>query len=64
MKRVGTVDTWLLDRLTGGTVYATEAGNASQTLLFDIEARKAEVGGQRREPTEPDLKVGHPAVHV
>jgi glycerol kinase len=36
--RVGTVDTWLLDRLTGGAVYATEAGNASRTLLFDIEA--------------------------
>ncbi len=39
MLRVGTVDTWLLDRLTGGAVYATEAGNASRTLLFDIEAQ-------------------------
>lgn len=37
--RVGTVDTWLIDRLTGGVVYATEAGNASRTLLFDIEAQ-------------------------
>lgn len=37
--RIGTVDTWLLDRLTGGAVYATEAGNASRTLLFDIEAQ-------------------------
>jgi glycerol kinase len=26
----------LLDRLTGGAVYATEAGNASRTLLFDV----------------------------
>ena len=45
--RVGTVDTWLLDRLTGGAVYATEAGNASRTLLFDIEAQawSAELGG-------------------
>jgi len=37
--RVGTVDTWLLDRLTGGVLYAAEAGNASRTLLFDIEAQ-------------------------
>ncbi len=34
--RVGTVETWLIDRLTGGAVYAAEAGNASRTLLFDI----------------------------
>lgn len=37
--RLGTVDTWLVDRLTGGAVYATEAGNASRTLLFDIESQ-------------------------
>lgn len=36
--RLGTVDTWLLDRLTGGEIYASEAGNAARTLLFDIEA--------------------------
>lgn len=34
--RLGTVDTWLLDRLTGGATYATEAGNAGRTLLLDI----------------------------
>ncbi|WP_342372846.1 FGGY family carbohydrate kinase [Propioniciclava soli] len=34
--RVGTVDTWLLDRLTGGATYATEAGNASRTLLLNV----------------------------
>ncbi len=32
----GTVDAWLLDRLTGGRTYATEAGNASRTLLLDL----------------------------
>jgi glycerol kinase len=32
----GTVDTWLLWRLTGGAVHATDATNASRTLLFDI----------------------------
>ena len=32
----GTVDSYLLWRLTGGTVHATDATNASRTLLFDI----------------------------
>ncbi|HVZ09103.1 glycerol kinase GlpK [Rhodopila sp.] len=32
----GTVDTFLLWRLTGGTVHATDATNAARTLLFDI----------------------------
>lgn len=33
----GTVDSFLLWRLTGGRVHATDATNASRTLLFDIE---------------------------
>ena len=32
----GTVDTWLLWRLTGGKVHATDYTNASRTMLFDI----------------------------
>ena len=32
----GTVDTWLLWRLTGGAVHATDATNASRTALYDI----------------------------
>jgi glycerol kinase len=32
----GTVDSFLLWRLTGGKVYATDASNAARTLLFDI----------------------------
>jgi glycerol kinase len=32
----GTVDAYLLWRLTGGKVHATDATNASRTLLFDI----------------------------
>jgi glycerol kinase len=32
----GTVDTYLLWRLTAGNVHATDATNASRTLLFDI----------------------------
>lgn len=33
----GTVDSFLLWRLTGGKVHATDASNASRTMLFDIE---------------------------
>jgi len=36
--RAGTVDTWLLWKLTGGTVHATDHSNASRTQLFDIGA--------------------------
>jgi glycerol kinase len=32
----GTIDAWLLFKLTGGEVHATDAGNASRTQLFDI----------------------------
>ena len=32
----GTVDTWLLWRLTGGAVHATDVSNASRTMLYDI----------------------------
>ncbi len=34
----GTVDTFLIWRLTGGAVHATDATNAARTLLFDIAA--------------------------
>lgn len=33
----GTVDTWLLWKLTGGRVHATDVSNASRTMLFDIQ---------------------------
>jgi len=36
----GTIDTFLLWRLTGGKAHATDASNASRTMLFDI-ARQA-----------------------
>jgi len=32
----GTVDSWLLWKLTGGSVHATDVTNASRTLLYDI----------------------------
>ena len=36
----GTIDCFLLWRLTGGTVHATDATNASRTSLFDIHRQR------------------------
>ncbi len=36
----GTVDTWLIWKLTGGKVFATDYTNASRTMLFDIKKLK------------------------
>jgi glycerol kinase len=35
----GTIDSWLIWKLTDGSVHATDPTNASRTLLFDIDAR-------------------------
>lgn len=35
----GTIDTWLLWKLTGGKSHATDASNASRTLLFNIQTQ-------------------------
>lgn len=32
----GTVDTWLMWRLSGGTIHATDRTNASRTMMFNI----------------------------
>jgi glycerol kinase len=32
----GTIDSWILWNLTGGSVHATDPSNASRTMLFDI----------------------------
>jgi glycerol kinase len=34
----GTVDSWLVWKLTGGAAHVTDASNASRTLLFDLAA--------------------------
>ncbi len=34
---LGTIDAWLVYRLTGGTVHATDVSNASRTLLLDLK---------------------------
>ena len=36
----GTVDSFLLYKLTGGTVHATEYTNASRTMIYDIHDKK------------------------
>lgn len=36
----GTVDSWLIWKLTGGAVHATDFTNASRTMLFDIKKRQ------------------------
>ena len=35
----GTIDSWLIWKLTGGRVHATDPTNASRTLLYNIHAR-------------------------
>ena len=37
---VGTIDTWLLWKLSGGRIFATDATNASRTLLFDLQTQR------------------------
>jgi len=37
--RFGTIDTWLVDRLTNGQAHVTDPTNASRTLLYDIHER-------------------------
>lgn len=36
----GTVDTWLIWKLTEGRIHVTDATNASRTMLYDIEGGK------------------------
>ena len=45
---LGTVDTWVIWNLTGGEVHATDATNASRTMLFDI--RRSGVGRRAVRP--------------
>ena len=36
----GTVDTWLVWKLSGGALHVTDTTNASRTMLYDIHARR------------------------
>ena len=37
---LGTIDAWLIYRLTNGGVFATDPSNASRTMLYDINAMR------------------------
>ncbi len=37
---IGTIDAYLIHRLTGGAVFACDSTNASRTLLFDVQQLK------------------------
>jgi glycerol kinase len=56
----GTVDSWLLWKLTGGRVHATDVSNASRTLLFDIRRNAWDPGLLELLELPPGLL---PAVH-
>jgi glycerol kinase len=36
----GTIDSWIVWKLTGGRVHATDVSNASRTMLFDLRERQ------------------------
>jgi glycerol kinase len=61
----GTVDTFLLWKLTGGALHATDVSNASRTLLFNIHTLEwdAEILEYLRIPVSLLPKV-HPSAHV
>ncbi|MDP9075747.1 MAG: glycerol kinase GlpK [Actinomycetota bacterium] len=56
----GTVDSWLIWRLTDGAVHATDPSNASRTLLYDIRrlAWSEELTSLFRVPTSALPEVG------
>ncbi|HXI84005.1 MAG TPA: glycerol kinase GlpK [Verrucomicrobiae bacterium] len=36
----GTIDSWILSKLTGGRIHATDVSNASRTMLFNLQERR------------------------
>ncbi|MNM09217.1 Glycerol kinase [compost metagenome] len=40
----GTIDTWLIWKLTGGAVHATDVTNASRTMLYDLHRMEWDQG--------------------
>ena len=51
----GTTDTWILWKLTGGNVHATDYTNASRTMLFNIETLKWDERAVRTFGIPPDI---------
>ncbi len=61
----GTIDTWLLWNLTGGTIHATDYTNASRTMSFNIKTLKwdEELLSEFRLPAKMLPKV-YPSSHI
>ena len=61
----GTIDSWLMWKLTGGRVHATDVSNASRTMLFDIRrnAWDDELLAALQVPASV-LPAVHPSSHV
>ncbi len=61
----GTVDSWLLWKLTEGRVHATDVSNAARTMLFDIRHNRWD-HGLTKALHIPDsvLPQAHPSSHV
>jgi glycerol kinase len=63
--RFGTVDSWLLHKLTGGRVHATDRTNASRTLLFNIRELRWDADLLRELAIPPSMLPSvHPSCHV
>lgn len=61
----GTIDTWLIWKLTNGAVHATEASNASRTMLFNLHTMKWDESLMARLKVPPSLMPDiFPADHV
>ena len=68
----GTVETWLIWKLTDGTVHVTDYSNASRTMLFNINTltwdeeilRRLEIpASMLPQPKESSCVYGHTAAH-
>lgn len=68
---LGTIDTWLVWKLTGGKTFATDHTNASRTMLFDIHTLQwddtlcRELGIPRKclaEPLTADARYGETTI--
>ncbi|MCL2094141.1 MAG: glycerol kinase GlpK [Treponema sp.] len=61
----GTVDTWLMWRLSGGAIFATDYTNASRTMIYDIHERRWDQTLLKAlEIPEAMLPEVHPSGHI
>ena len=61
----GTIDSWLLWRLTQGQVHATDLSNAARTMLFDIRKHRWHTGLLQALDLPPSLLPQvHPSSHA